>query len=116
MLGHSLCVNFAIIKLFVDYVMHSSFAYRQFNNNFTCGDPTILPYELIHTRNCGTSGHNVRLNRAWTQQQLSLFPHRSSHDHVFYSDYSSSGGNVSSLKICNKSFETLDLIFANHVQ
>ncbi|GBM41442.1 hypothetical protein AVEN_157738-1 [Araneus ventricosus] len=30
MLGHPLCANFAITKLFVDYVMHSSFAYRQF--------------------------------------------------------------------------------------
>ncbi|GBM37057.1 hypothetical protein AVEN_228076-1 [Araneus ventricosus] len=37
--------------LFVDYAMHSSFAYRQLNSNFTCGDPTILPYELIHSRN-----------------------------------------------------------------
>ncbi|GBM92377.1 hypothetical protein AVEN_98012-1 [Araneus ventricosus] len=45
--------------------MHSSFAYRQFNNNFTCGDPTILPYELIHSRNPGTIGHNVRLPKAW---------------------------------------------------
>ncbi|GBM39488.1 hypothetical protein AVEN_261396-1 [Araneus ventricosus] len=54
MLGHPLCTNFAIIKLFVDYVMHSSFAYQQFNSNFTCGDPTILPYELIHSRNRGT--------------------------------------------------------------
>ncbi|GBM05150.1 hypothetical protein AVEN_197712-1 [Araneus ventricosus] len=40
--------------------MHSSFAYRQFNSNFTCGEPTILPYELIHSRNRGTVGHNVR--------------------------------------------------------
>ncbi|GBN86922.1 hypothetical protein AVEN_145529-1 [Araneus ventricosus] len=61
MLGHPLCTNFAINKLFVDYVMHSSFAYRQFNSNFTCGDPTILPYELIHSRNRNTVGHNVRL-------------------------------------------------------
>ncbi|GBL98662.1 hypothetical protein AVEN_19711-1 [Araneus ventricosus] len=43
MLGHPLCTNFAITKLFVEYVMHSSFAYQQFNSNFTCGDPTILP-------------------------------------------------------------------------
>ncbi|GBM78051.1 hypothetical protein AVEN_44581-1 [Araneus ventricosus] len=64
MLGHSLCANFAIIKLFMDYVMHSSFAHRQFNSNFTCGYPTILPYELIHSRNRGTVGHNVRLPRA----------------------------------------------------
>ncbi|GBM56160.1 hypothetical protein AVEN_43884-1 [Araneus ventricosus] len=45
--------------------MHSSFAYRLFNSNFTCGDPTILPYELIHSRNRGTVGHNSRLPRAW---------------------------------------------------
>ncbi|GBN90676.1 hypothetical protein AVEN_11074-1 [Araneus ventricosus] len=45
--------------------MHSSFAYRQFNSNFTCGDPPILPYELIYNRNRGTVGHNVRLSRAW---------------------------------------------------
>ncbi|GBN04736.1 hypothetical protein AVEN_225487-1 [Araneus ventricosus] len=30
LLGHPLCTNFAIIKPSVDYVMHSSFAYRQF--------------------------------------------------------------------------------------
>ncbi|GBN41723.1 hypothetical protein AVEN_233975-1 [Araneus ventricosus] len=65
MLGNPLCTNIAIIKPFVDYVMHSSFAYRQFNSNFTCGDPTILPYELIHSRNRGTVGHNVRLPRVW---------------------------------------------------
>ncbi|GBM62944.1 hypothetical protein AVEN_212595-1 [Araneus ventricosus] len=40
-------------------------AYRQFNSNFTCGDPKILLYELIRSRNCGTVGHNVRLSRAW---------------------------------------------------
>ncbi|GBN11821.1 hypothetical protein AVEN_147001-1 [Araneus ventricosus] len=61
LLGHPLCTHFPITKLFVDYVMHSSFAYRQFNSNFTCGDPTILPYKLIHSRNRGTLGHNVRL-------------------------------------------------------
>ncbi|GBM60792.1 hypothetical protein AVEN_125455-1 [Araneus ventricosus] len=65
MLGHPLFTNFAITKLFVDYVMHSSFAYRQFNSNFTCGDQTILPYELIHSRNSGTVGHNVHLLMAW---------------------------------------------------
>ncbi|GBO28053.1 hypothetical protein AVEN_56346-1 [Araneus ventricosus] len=64
MLGHSLCTNFAITKRFVDYVMHSSFAYRQFNSNFTCGDSTILLYELIHSRNRGTVDHNVRLPRS----------------------------------------------------
>ncbi|GBM83968.1 hypothetical protein AVEN_138081-1 [Araneus ventricosus] len=42
-----------------------SFAYRQFNSNFTCGDPTILPDELNHSRNRGIVGHNVRLPRAW---------------------------------------------------
>ncbi|GBL77109.1 hypothetical protein AVEN_12751-1 [Araneus ventricosus] len=74
MLGHPLCTNFAITKLFVAYVMHSSFAYRQFNSNFTCGDPTILPYELIHSRNRGTVGHNVRLPRAW--QVLDVYSSR----------------------------------------
>ncbi|GBM71185.1 hypothetical protein AVEN_266690-1, partial [Araneus ventricosus] len=38
---------------------HSSFAYRQFNSNFTRGDPTILPYELIHSLIRGTVGHDV---------------------------------------------------------
>ncbi|GBN09135.1 hypothetical protein AVEN_193873-1 [Araneus ventricosus] len=74
MLGHPLCTNFATTKLFVDYVMHSSFAYRQFNSNFTCGDPSILPYELIHSRRRGTVGHNVRLPRAW--QFLDVYPCR----------------------------------------
>ncbi|GBN30606.1 hypothetical protein AVEN_162488-1 [Araneus ventricosus] len=74
MLGHSLCTNFAITKLFVDYVMHSSFAYRQFDSNFTCGDPTIFSYELIHSRNRGTVGHNVRLPRAW--QVLDVYASR----------------------------------------
>ncbi|GBL92065.1 hypothetical protein AVEN_102612-1 [Araneus ventricosus] len=62
MLGHPLCTNLAITKLFVYYVMHSSFAYREFNNNFRCGDPTILPYEFIHSR-C-TVDNNVSLPRA----------------------------------------------------
>ncbi|GBL95288.1 hypothetical protein AVEN_138691-1, partial [Araneus ventricosus] len=48
-------------QAFCGYVMHSSFAYRQ----FTCGDPTNLPYELLHSRNHGTVGHNVRLARVW---------------------------------------------------
>ncbi|GBO02430.1 hypothetical protein AVEN_79266-1 [Araneus ventricosus] len=65
MLGQPLCTNFAITKLFVDYVMHSPFAYRQFSSNFTYGDPTILPYKFIRTRNRGTVGQNVRLPRAW---------------------------------------------------
>ncbi|GBM80900.1 hypothetical protein AVEN_245604-1 [Araneus ventricosus] len=65
MLEHPLCTNFAITKPFVNYVMHSSFAYRQFNSNFTCGDPTILPYELIHSQNRGIVGHNVHLPTAW---------------------------------------------------
>ncbi|GBN65955.1 hypothetical protein AVEN_79857-1 [Araneus ventricosus] len=72
MLGHTLCTNVSITKLFVDYVMHSSFAYRQFNSNFACGDPTILPYELIHSRNRATVGHNVHLPRAW---RLRVPPH-----------------------------------------
>ncbi|GBM15170.1 hypothetical protein AVEN_39086-1 [Araneus ventricosus] len=70
----SLCTNFAITKLFVDYVIHSSFPYRQFNRNFTCGDPTILPCELIHRRNRGTVGHNERLPRAW--QVLDVYASR----------------------------------------
>ncbi|GBM86754.1 hypothetical protein AVEN_55619-1 [Araneus ventricosus] len=74
MLGHPLCTNFAITKLLMDYVMHSSFAYRQFNSNFTCGDPTILSYELIHSRNRGTFGHNVRLPRAF--QVLNVYASR----------------------------------------
>ncbi|GBN58644.1 hypothetical protein AVEN_185658-1 [Araneus ventricosus] len=65
MLGHPLRANFVITKLFVDYVMHSSFAYRQFNRNFTGGDPTILPYYLIHSRNPSTVGHNMCLPRGW---------------------------------------------------
>ncbi|GBM07332.1 hypothetical protein AVEN_187877-1 [Araneus ventricosus] len=65
MLGHPLCTNFVITKLFVDFVMNGSFAYRQFNSNFTCGDQMILLYELICSRNRGTFGHNVRLPRSW---------------------------------------------------
>ncbi|GBM22277.1 hypothetical protein AVEN_144653-1 [Araneus ventricosus] len=45
--------------------MNSSFAYRQLNSNFTCGDPTVLPYTLIHSRNRGTVEHSVRVPRAW---------------------------------------------------
>ncbi|GBM45903.1 hypothetical protein AVEN_211969-1 [Araneus ventricosus] len=74
MLWHPPCTSFVITKLPVDYVMHSSFAYRQFHSNFTCGDPTILPYELIHSRNRGTVGHNVRLPRAW--QVLDVYASR----------------------------------------
>ncbi|GBM64831.1 hypothetical protein AVEN_197050-1 [Araneus ventricosus] len=74
MVGHPLCTNFAITKLFVYYVLHSSFAYRQFNSNFTCGDPTILPCELIHSRNRGTVGHNGRLPRA--SQNLDVYESR----------------------------------------
>ncbi|GBM57794.1 hypothetical protein AVEN_90958-1 [Araneus ventricosus] len=47
---------FLMVWLFMDYVMHSFFAYRQFNSNFTCGDSTILPCELIHSRNRGSVG------------------------------------------------------------
>ncbi|GBN72418.1 hypothetical protein AVEN_17000-1 [Araneus ventricosus] len=74
MLGHRLCTNFAITKLSEDYVMHSSFAYRLFNSNFTCGDPTILPYELIYSRNRGAVGQNVHLPRAW--QVLDVYASR----------------------------------------
>ncbi|GBN50745.1 hypothetical protein AVEN_31436-1 [Araneus ventricosus] len=66
MLRHPLCTDFSITKLFVDYVMQSFFAYRQFNSNFTCGDQTILPYELIHSRNRGTVDHSVCMLRAWS--------------------------------------------------
>ncbi|GBN90649.1 hypothetical protein AVEN_134038-1, partial [Araneus ventricosus] len=66
--------HFGKTKLFVDYVMHSSSAYRQFNSNFTCGEPTILPYEFIHSRNRGTVGHNVRLPRTW--QDLDVYASR----------------------------------------
>ncbi|GBL79675.1 hypothetical protein AVEN_18216-1 [Araneus ventricosus] len=65
MLRHPLCTNFAITKLFVDYVMHSSFDYRQFNSNYTCVDPTSQSYELINSRNHGTVGQNVRPPRSW---------------------------------------------------
>ncbi|GBM78607.1 hypothetical protein AVEN_218424-1 [Araneus ventricosus] len=54
--------------------MHISFAYREFNSNFTCGDPTILPYELIHSRNRATIGHNVCLPREW--QVLDVYASR----------------------------------------
>ncbi|GBM33234.1 hypothetical protein AVEN_91634-1 [Araneus ventricosus] len=64
MLGHPLFTDFVITKLFVDCVMHSSFAYRQFKSNSTCGDPTILSYELLHSRNRGTVCHNMHLPRA----------------------------------------------------
>ncbi|GBN61446.1 hypothetical protein AVEN_189116-1 [Araneus ventricosus] len=74
MLGHPLYTYFTITKLFVGYVMHSSFAYRQFNSNFTCGDPTILPYGLIHSRNRGTVSHKLRLPRAW--QVLNVYTPR----------------------------------------
>ncbi|GBM53042.1 hypothetical protein AVEN_22416-2 [Araneus ventricosus] len=42
--------------------------------NFTCGDLTILPYELIHSRNRDTVGHNVHLLRAW--QVLDVYASR----------------------------------------
>ncbi|GBM68805.1 hypothetical protein AVEN_22277-1 [Araneus ventricosus] len=74
MLGHPLRAHFAIFKLFLYYVMHSSFADRQFNSNFPFGDPTILPYELIHRRNRGTVGRNVSLPRAW--QVLDVYASR----------------------------------------
>ncbi|GBO12877.1 hypothetical protein AVEN_196542-1 [Araneus ventricosus] len=44
------------------------------NSNFTCGDPTILSYELIYSRNRGTVGHNVRLPRVW--QVLDVYASR----------------------------------------
>ncbi|GBM82562.1 hypothetical protein AVEN_29347-1 [Araneus ventricosus] len=42
--------------------------------NVTCGDPTILPYELIRSRNRGTVGHSVRLPREW--QVLDVYASR----------------------------------------
>ncbi|GBN38966.1 hypothetical protein AVEN_160025-1 [Araneus ventricosus] len=42
-------------------IRNNFFAYQQLNSNFTCGDPTFLPYQLIHSRNRGTVAHNVRL-------------------------------------------------------
>ena len=39
--------------------------HRQFNSDFTCGYPTILPYEPIYSRNRCTVDHNVLLPRAW---------------------------------------------------
>ncbi|GBO06978.1 hypothetical protein AVEN_110738-1 [Araneus ventricosus] len=45
-----------------------------FNSNFTCGDPTILPYELIRVRNRVTIDLNVRLTRAW--QVLDVYASR----------------------------------------
>ncbi|GBM65232.1 hypothetical protein AVEN_114774-1 [Araneus ventricosus] len=51
-------------QAFVDSVMASSLAYRQFNSNFTCGDPDeSAAYELINSGGRGTAGHNVRLPR-----------------------------------------------------
>ncbi|GBO34783.1 hypothetical protein AVEN_30462-1 [Araneus ventricosus] len=74
MLRHPLCANVSISKFFVDYVMDSSFAYRQFNSNFTFGDPTILPHEPIRSRNRGTVAHNVCLTRTW--QDLDVYASR----------------------------------------
>ncbi|GBN13413.1 hypothetical protein AVEN_270057-1 [Araneus ventricosus] len=42
----------------------SLFCKEEFNTNFTSGDPAILLYELIHSRNRGTVGHNVCLPKA----------------------------------------------------
>ncbi|GBO37208.1 hypothetical protein AVEN_56630-1 [Araneus ventricosus] len=68
---HKLCHNQAFCGL---CDAHSSFAYRPFKTNFTRGDPTILPYELIHSRNRGTVGHNVLLPRA--RQVLDVYAFR----------------------------------------
>ncbi|GBN53335.1 hypothetical protein AVEN_35132-1 [Araneus ventricosus] len=75
--GHPLCTNFAITKPFVDYVMHSYFAYRQFNSNFSCSDPTILPGvdSLMFTR------HNDDTTRLWcTVRDTALRTPLSSYD------------------------------------
>ncbi|GBM65716.1 hypothetical protein AVEN_103771-1 [Araneus ventricosus] len=55
---HKLCHDQAFCGL-----CFSFFAYRHFNSNFTFDDPKILSYKLIHSRNRGTVGHNVRLPR-----------------------------------------------------
>ncbi|GBO39776.1 hypothetical protein AVEN_139516-1 [Araneus ventricosus] len=57
---HKLCYNQAFCGL-CDALMliDSSTAIS------TCVDPTVLPYELIHSRNRGIVGHNVSLPRAW---------------------------------------------------
>ncbi|GBL73055.1 hypothetical protein AVEN_53515-1 [Araneus ventricosus] len=73
MLGHPLCTNFTITNLFEDYVMHSSFAYRQFNSNFTCGDPTIVQHELNHSRIRATFGLNAYLAMAWQVLDVYVF-------------------------------------------
>ncbi|GBO40281.1 hypothetical protein AVEN_155867-1 [Araneus ventricosus] len=52
---HKLCHNQAFCGL-CDAQLHLQ---------FTCGDPTILPYELIYSRKRSTVGHNVRLSRTW---------------------------------------------------
>ncbi|GBM17534.1 hypothetical protein AVEN_121433-1 [Araneus ventricosus] len=46
----------------------------KFNSNSTCGDPTILPYELIHSRNRGNVGHTVGLPSTW--QALDVYTFR----------------------------------------
>ncbi|GBO23560.1 hypothetical protein AVEN_57003-1 [Araneus ventricosus] len=53
---------------------YSSYAYRQFNSNFTRGDRTIMPYELIHSRNRDTIGHNVCMPRV--RQVLDVYASR----------------------------------------
>ncbi|GBO35022.1 hypothetical protein AVEN_150449-1 [Araneus ventricosus] len=66
LLGHPLCTNFGITKLFVDYVMHSSFAYRQFNSNFTCGDPPKSWHCWSHCPRClRFPPHNADTTGIW---------------------------------------------------
>ncbi|GBL98467.1 hypothetical protein AVEN_111599-1 [Araneus ventricosus] len=61
MLEHPLCTNFAITKLFVDYVMHT--VSLLIDPSTTISRVVI---RQIHRRNLGTVGHKVRLPRAWT--------------------------------------------------
>ncbi|GBM02056.1 hypothetical protein AVEN_209747-1 [Araneus ventricosus] len=64
---HKRCHNQAFCGLYHAQFLYFTTPYllRQFNIIFTCGDPKILPYKLIHSRNRSTVGHNVRLPRAW---------------------------------------------------
>lgn len=65
---YQLCTNFCITKIVFEYVMYSSFTYRQFNGIFMTCEIIFLPYERIHNRNCVTVDHNMRLPRVWQVQ------------------------------------------------
>ncbi|GBM59778.1 hypothetical protein AVEN_6653-1 [Araneus ventricosus] len=63
---NKLCHNQALGGLsYAQFLCLSAIQQQLFNSNFKCGDQTILPYELIHSRNCGTVGHKVHLSRTW---------------------------------------------------